>query len=114
MVDKDKRFREPVRKKQISEEETDAFINGKSSTPEEAKSEPTVAWYDALESTDKTKTSEKPVHINLNEYYREWGTKLAELDPQFANRKHLCQVLIADGMNKLIEKTLKEQKKKEA
>lgn len=111
MADNTKRFRQPIRKNQTPEKNADAFINGDVDSQQDEVSQ---EWYDALESTDKTKSSEKPVHINLNEYYREWGTKLAELDPQFANRKHLCQVLIAEGMNKLIEKTLKEQKKKEA
>ncbi|MFW1108383.1 hypothetical protein ACEWA7_20290 [Vibrio parahaemolyticus] len=108
MPEMQKRFREPIRKNQ--EADADAFINGDIGS--QSQSAARLEWYEALEATDKTKSSEKPVHINLNEYYREWGTKLAELDPQFANRKHLCQVLIADGMNKLIEKILREQKKK--
>ncbi|MBT2909462.1 hypothetical protein PL84_02575 [Vibrio anguillarum] len=101
----EKRFRDPISKNSPKKMDLDSFING----PEQAEDQ---QWHEALENVDKTKSSEKPVHINLNEYYRAWGTKLAELDPQYANRKHLCQVLIAEGMNKLIEKTLREQKKK--
>ncbi|EHU8077624.1 hypothetical protein [Vibrio cholerae] len=101
----EKRFRDPIRKNAPTKD-LDSFINGATTT------EDSQPWYEALDATDKTKASEKPVHINLNEYYREWGTKLAELDPQFANRKHLCQVLITEGMNKLIEKAIREQKKK--
>ncbi|CCO46668.1 conserved hypothetical protein [Vibrio nigripulchritudo SOn1] len=112
MSDKQKRFREPIRKNQEVRKDADAFINGDVSS--QSNEEVQLEWYEALEATDKTKSSEKPVHINLNEYYREWGTKIAELDPQFSTRKHLCQVLIAEGMNKLIEKILKEQTKKEA
>lgn len=112
MADKQKRFREPIRKNQEAKKDADAFING--DVGSQSNEEVQLEWYEVLEATDKTKASEKPVHINLNEYYREWGTKLAELDPQYANRKHLCQVLIAEGMNKLIEKAVKEQKKKDA
>ncbi|MCC8380467.1 hypothetical protein [Xenorhabdus sp. PB30.3] len=111
MANKDKRFRQPIRKHSVPEKDIDSFIDGKTHTDNLEDTNEQV-WYETLESSDKTKASEKPVHINVNEYYREWGTKLAELDSQYANRKHLYQVLIFEGMNKLIEKTLKEQKKK--
>lgn len=55
---------------------------------------------------DNTKDSEKPVNVNLNEYYREHGDELAKVMPNVENRKQLLKLIIMESMDKLIEEHL--------
>ncbi|WFQ78100.1 hypothetical protein PXH59_00185 (plasmid) [Xenorhabdus sp. SF857] len=108
MANKKQKFREPIRKNSVPEKNIDAFIDGKTDSSASASKAPKEQdWYELLKSSDRTKNSEKIVNLSVNEYYREWGNKLAELDSQYATRKHLFQVLLYEAMDKLIEKTLK-------
>lgn len=100
-MDKSKRFKSPIHK----QKDPDAFINGDNN--QELNEE--LSLFEKLDKLDRTKSSEKPVHININEHDREAGTALAEINSQFANRKHLFQVLIQKGLETLLAEEKQKQ-----
>ena len=70
--------------------------------PKQRKARGTKMPWDVNAGFDDTKLTEMNVNVLLSEYHRESATKLAETLPQFRNRKHLFQMLLVDGINKLI------------
>ncbi|MFI3273252.1 hypothetical protein [Vibrio sp.] len=88
--------------KQKAEE---AFISGK--PLEESKDKPAkkkrkadlMPWEKGL---DNTSASEKNVNVLLNEHYRESVKKLHTLSSKYNNGKHLMQLVLCEGIDKLI------------
>ena len=90
----------------------DQFISGDNATseidkntpnkPKQRKSKGKKMPWDTSSGLDDTKLTEMNVNVLLSEYHRESATKLAETLPQFRNRKHLFQMILVEGINKLI------------
>lgn len=77
----------------------EAFISGQDSLPAESVNQSVMPWNAGL---DNTCDSEKNVNVLLTEHYREAIKKLHTLSPKYHNGKHLMQLILCEGVDKLI------------
>lgn len=87
-------------------EKAEAFINGEDSSTQPApKAKPKKKKADLMpweKGLDNTSASEKNVNVLLNEHYRESVKKLHTLSSKYNNGKHLMQLVLCEGIDKLI------------
>lgn len=84
------------------EQEKPTATPSPANTPAKQKRKPKQKKATWEQDLDDTKKTEQNVNVLLSEFYREVGLELAELLPEYHNRKHMLQVIIKKGIDQLI------------